>query len=419
LIFVVVALAGELLAFLLYAANEASSHTTPISIVNVLRIGALYFFGFHHVTISFSGDVGSGANLFRGGVSFGVAAALLLVTAGAAYALYRAGRWMAQATGGTPAARALHGAKVAVPYALLSLLLSFVIPFDVPSGQPVRVGVAHGAAFVLPLLLGVVAGGLGGLLSDRAGLEAQGRWGIHGVTALVAGWRMFLYALGFAFASLLVLAAIHPDLTSDVVRGETSESGGHGVTMLNHVLALPNQSIFVLVPAMGGCDGVYGAGGPASVSFDALCYGHFPRPQGTTSIRAGGLPLPGTSGVPRLPFGFGGAPAVYYLFLLVPAVAVLLGGAEAGGRLLGAGRSDAVFSGALAGVVYGVLVGLGAWLAGVGVSVGVGIFGYRLGLHGTLGPRIWTATLLGLGWGVVGGAAGAAIRSRRAAVSRT
>jgi hypothetical protein len=36
-----------------------------------------------------------------------------------------------------------------------------------------------------------------------------------------------------------------------------------------------------------------------------------------------------------------------------------------------------------------------------------------------IGPRIWTATLLGLAWGVVGGAIGAALRSRRTLAART
>src|SRR5207302_9844691 len=150
-------------------------------------------------------------------------------------------------TGGGPVARAVHGAKVGVPYALLSLILSFIVPFRIPSplSQPsVHAGISHGGAFLLPLVLGLVAGGFGGLLSRRTELEERGGWGRQALTAIVAGWRMLLFALLFSFAGLLVLAALHPTLTSSVVRGEIDSNGGYGATMVNHVLVLPNQSMW-------------------------------------------------------------------------------------------------------------------------------------------------------------------------------
>src|SRR5207302_3284230 len=177
--------------------------------------------------------------------------------------------------------------------------------------------------------------------------------GRRAVGAVASGWRMFVYALVFAFVSLLVLAAINPSATSTVVRGETDRNGGYGFTMVNHVLALPNQSMLVLVPAMGGCDGAYGSGGPASVRFDALCYSHFPRGDRTTPI-PGGTPFFGASttqigGTPALPFGFGSAPARSFLFLLVPAAAVLLGGWGAARRRSAATRAEAALAGGPAG----------------------------------------------------------------------
>ena len=54
----------------------------------------------------------------------------------------------------------------------------------------------------------------------------------------------------------------------------------------------------------------------------------------------------------------------------------------------------------------------------IGVEVGGGLFGASFRVHGTLGPRILTGTLLGLAWGVVGcgiGGGVSALRRNRAA----
>src|SRR2546423_10298571 len=140
------------------------------------------------------------------------------------------------------------------------------------------------------------------------------------------------------------MAAIKPNLTSTVVRGETNRNGGYGAALVNHVFALPTQSMWVLVPAMGGCDGVYAAGGPASFKFDFLCYGRFPRTDRTTQLSPSGLLQVGGE-LPTLPFGFGSAPAVYYLFLLVPAAAVLRGGHRAASRAGAGSRVEGVVAG--------------------------------------------------------------------------
>jgi hypothetical protein len=415
--FLLMGLVGQVLAFILYGAQQASDSSTSISIVNVLRLGVAYFFGFHHVGITFSGAIPSGDIESR--FTFRVAFALLLVTGLAVYLLCRAGRRVAESTGGTPWQRAIHGAKVGVPYALLSLILSFVIPFDIPSGTTggtnVHLGVAHLGAFLIPLLIGAAAGAFGGLLSARGEVEERGRYGRHAVAAVVAGARMFLYGLVFSFVGLLVMAALHPDLTSRVVRAETSAQGGYGAGMLNHILVLPNQSMWVLIPAMGGCDGAYGGGGPASVKFDFLCYTHFPNSTGTSSLGGFGTFVSQPSSSPTLPFGFGTAPAAYFLFLLVPAAAVFIGGGGAARRFNAATREQGLLVGALAGVVFAALVTAGAWLAGIGVSAGGGALGFNIGVSGHIGPRIGSALLFGLLWGVVGGAIGGAVAVARQA----
>src|SRR5206468_5919587 len=150
-----------------------------------------------------------------------------------------------------------------------------------------------------------------------------------------------------AFVGLLVLAAAKPDDTRAYVDGVTDGVDG-AFALTQHVLALPNQSMWVLVPAMGGCDGIYGGAGPVSAKIDLLCYRHFPKPEGTTPIRPGGV-FRRELGSFRLPFGFGTAPAPYFLFLLVPAIAVLWGGAVAARR---SGPSDGR-EGAAAGALSG------------------------------------------------------------------
>jgi hypothetical protein len=115
-----------------------------------------------------------------------------------------------------------------------------------------------------------------------------------------------------------------------------------------------------------------------------------------------------------LPFGrstFGTAPAGYFLFLLVPAIASVLGGVRAA---RGApSRAEAVRRGALAGLVFAIGVGVTALAAIVTI-------GYRSSLAGDLtqgwvaiGPDPVAGFALALGWGVAGGVVGAVVSSRR------
>jgi hypothetical protein len=412
--FLAIALVGQILAMIAFAADHAMDQPT-LGFVNALRIGGFYFFGFHHVTISVSGAIPGGTG-FGGDFAVGFSIAILLVTGFAAFLLYGFGRRVANELEGSPWVRALHGAKVGVPYALASLILSFVLSVDFPAGPgstAATVSVAHISAFLFPLILGLVAGGLGGLLSARAGFETE-RWGRRTVVALVSGWRMFVAGLMFAFVSLLIMGGLHPNLTADVVRAELNRNGGYGTAFVNHLLLTPNQSILVLVPAMGGCDGVYGGGGGASVSFNLLCYGHFPSSQGATPLAPGGGSLfPGGGPLPQLPFGFGTAPAIYFLFLLLPLATVLYGGADAARRGRPETQGEAMGLGALAGVVFAVLLTAGTWLGGIGLSAGGGVLGLNLKVSGMLGARVTSALLFGLLWGVVGGALGAAARHAR------
>jgi uncharacterized protein DUF6350/zinc ribbon protein len=403
--FLFVALVGEALAFLVYAAAHVASADTQLGVVDTSRLGGLYFFGFHHVGISISTrGVAPG---FRIHATFGFAVALLLVTGAAAWLLYRYGRRLAVELGGTMSERALHGAKLGVPYAALSLILSFVVPFDEQNGH---VDVAHVSAFVIPLLLGALAGAAGGVSSLRQGLATREPWGRRAVAAVAGGAQAFVASLLLAFIGLLVVAALKPDDTRAYVHGVSHGASG-AAALVHHVLALPNQSIWVVAPAMGGCDGVYGGAGPASLHLDFLCYWHFPRGRGTTDLGPSS-PFVGR-GVGRLPVGFGTAPPGYFAFLLVPLLSTMLGGATAARRAGSPTRTEAMLTGGLAGVVLGGLLGLAAWASTIGISAS-GVFDVvPLGASGTIGPRISTALLLGLAWGIGGGVAGGAIRYAR------
>jgi hypothetical protein len=100
------------------------------------------------------------------------------------------------------------------------------------------------------------------------------------------------------------------------------------------------------------------------------------------------------------------APAGYFLFLSVPAIATVLGGRAAARRAGVAGRSAMRF-GAAGGLVFGALVLAASVLSIVTVSYGSTLVE---GSGGSLwlGPEPVVGALLASVWGVAGGAIGAA-----------
>ena len=142
---------------------------------------------------------------------------------------------------------------------------------------------------------------------------------------------MFGVGLVLAYAGLFVAGAVQPDeavaaLTPSTARYYQAvfDRPGWGAVILAHHLALsPNEAVWALVPSSGACDVV--AGGP---NVDVLCYGRFPH--GLESIVQ---PLSNSVPVPRGPdLDLGRAPAGYFLFLLVPALATAFGGRAAAVR---------------------------------------------------------------------------------------
>jgi hypothetical protein len=249
-------------------------------------------------------------------------------------------------------------------------------------------------AFAFPLAIAAAAGAAGGLwswlrISDRVAAARAG--GILG-----GGWAMFMLALGLSYAGLLVAGIVQPDEPVSLATPTTAryvarvfERPGPGAVVLGHHVALaPNEALWTLVAASGSCDVIRG-----SERADILCYRSFPNPGPAGRI------------------GFGSAPPAYLLFVLAPAAATVLGGRRAAARQ---GRTwwSAVADGMGAGVVYGLLVGVGCLLASVTLS-------YAANAGAAVGGRLWigpdpaAGTVTALTWGVVGGAIGGASRRLR------
>lgn len=208
---------------------------------------------------------------------------------------------------------------------------------------------------------------------------------------------MLVYGLLFGFASLLGMAATHPHLTNAYVRGMFSDGVLRGLLLVYlNALVIPNMAAWVLFPAMGTCVGL--SGGAFSVC--ALSYTHFPS---RTSLSIG----PAGPLVPPFP-----APSpVYFAFVLVPAVAVLLGGMAAAKRSDAATPMEGAGVGALAGVVF-ALFALGTiLLASVALKIRGNVGAVSQLFEVRAGPEIWIGTLLALVWGVAGGAVGGLVRA--------
>ena len=152
--------------------------------------------------------------------------------------------------------------------------------------------------------------------------------------------------------------------------------------------------MWVLVPAMGGCDGLSGGG----VSATFLCYSKVPT---TVSVTPEGL----NSDTPAVQADFAKAPSGSLLFLLVPAVSVVLGGRYAA-RKRARLKWEAIAMGAASGVVFAVLVALGSWLASISAGLSSPTGGISANASVLIGPAVAAAGLLALAWGVVGGALG-------------
>lgn len=375
-----------------------------VSFAGALRLGALYVGPFHHVPVVVRGAVAVDRTKLpgwelpaSGSVTLEVGIALLGVTLLAAWMLFRAGRAVA-GTDDRAVVRTLFGARVAIGYAVPMLVVGLVT-FQEPlalgpsvSGQ-LRISLGTWEAFVFPFAIAAAAGAAGGLWSWAV---SDGRRSLQG--ALAGGWSMLLLGSGLALAGLFVAGVVQPDepvasatpTTARYFRGAFAAGPGPGALVLAHHLAItPNEAMWTLVPAAGGCDVAR-----SEQQVDLVCYGRFPRT----------FDLPAL--VTRPNAHRRTAPAGYLLFLAVPALAAIGGGRRAA-RTSGARGIGTAAVGAGAGAVFAVLVGAGSVMSAVTISYRSSEGIARGGGSLWLGPDPVWATVLALVWGVVGGALGA------------
>ncbi len=422
LAFAVVGLVAEGAALAVWAVGR-----TGLSLLTVLRVGGLYLEAFHRVPLRLSGVGLDVTELTAGQAALGavrveLAAAPLAATALALWLLWRGGRAVARSVGASSGlAGALHGLKVAPAYAIGTLAVALLcrLRAPVPSWSIVRGTLELSAsppwALVLPLGLAAGAGAAGGwwAATSEPGWTPRIRFAR---AAVAAGAWMLALGLLLSYGGLLVLGVIRPDGPEALLTPSTGRYGravlarpGRGVVVLVHHLAVaPNEAVWTLVPAMGGC---LGACPDRGAPYRFLCYRRFPR---DVSVPAQ-LSAPPNTAASRVETRFGTAPMPYLLFLLVPALSTLLGGRFA---VRGNGGTDPARRraalGAAAGVVFAFLVLAVAWFASVSASGSVRL-GEVLDVHGgvRVGPGLVGAGVLALAWGVLGGTAGALASGRR------
>jgi hypothetical protein len=430
LAFVIVFVAAEAIAFL-FPTGEAAN----LSALDTARIGGFLFAAFHHVGIGVDpppislGALGEGIPGGPGENPFGpfgsidvegsLALAMLLGTALAVWLLMRAGRQSAVVGGGSIAARLGAGALAAVPYAALSLASALLsgFNFEVPpeaapvfeAGTRISLGPSAAAAALWPLLLGGIAGALGGLSTARAQLLEQTR-GPEALAVLGGARRMLVVAAAVGGLTLLVLSAANPSVFVEYFKG-VGEAGVRGGFLLLLFTALLVPNFMVLLVFLGMGSGLVAGDYIGTSAARILALHAFPKGVGGLE----GLDAPAGAGLPlgpgALPFETGLAPPEWWVAILIPLAAVLWGGAWAARRLAATGVRAAAL-GALAGAVFAVaLVGL-AVLAGIGFRVELS-FGLQQTSLARLGPSLLGGTGLALLWGAGGGALGGLLGARR------
>lgn len=376
-----------------------------VSLGGALRVGALYLGPFHHVALVLEGDLAvdasrlPGANLPGGGsatIELGVA--LLAVTGLAVWLLFRAGRL--SAFGDRAGVRALTGSRVALGYAPPVLLVALLVRFEEPvvlgsfvTGG-VRISLSAWQAFVFPLAIAALAGASGGVCSGGVWSWACSPLDPSAArprAVLGGGWRMFLLALALSYIGLFVAGIAQPGEAVALATPSTAryvhtvfERPGPGSALLAHHLALsPNEAIWAFVPAAGACDVIRG-----SERSDVLCYGQFPSFVSGGEVR------------------FGHAPPGYLAFLLVPAIATIVGGRWAGSASGRSGSAPPAAVGAAAGVVFAVVMLCAIVASSITLTYGADTDAARRGGHLWIGPDPVTGTVVALAWGVIGGAIG-------------
>jgi hypothetical protein len=407
---VVVALAGQAIALVVYVARGATGAFGPYA-----RLGAVYVELFHHV------DVGARVLPVGGAreASAHLGVGLLGVGALAVVPLGLLGRRLASRT--TDAVLVLGVVASSVAYAIVPLVLAFVargklaLPATVPAARSVDITVSAVEAFVVPAAVAAAAIAVGALvgLGRREGRPA----GDAAVADVVAGGvRSFALGVLLSLAGVLVFASAQPSFARAYGSVVTSVGSFQGRLAIGGHLAflVPNQAVWVLVPAMGAADEALLEVRPAGSVAPST---RRQTPFLSYRVAPSGPPV-GRDGI-RSP-GLGRAPAALLAFLVVPLAATLAGGARAA-RSGSTARVRAAL-GAASGLVFAALVAVAIALSRVDVRV-AGPFLATSTVQISMGPALASGAAVAAGWGLIGGAAGGALsasgRRRETTLSRS
>ena len=416
LIFVVLAVIAEIVVFLLYITAEEPRPSATV----FAKAGGGIFYSFNHAGMVFEvpratippglipGTAGQQVPASLS-VRFTAVLPILLGTVLLVWLLIRAGRDLGREAG--PAAplwvRAVNGAKVAIPYAILCFGVAWLVRFSIPTPQgQVTIHPSYLAALLWPLALGLLFGALGGLRSAGDEQWAASAWWQRARGALAgAGWMITL-GLAFSFAGLLVLAVVKPSATVDYFQGIFEGGALSGVAgIVATLMVVPNMAAFILFPAMiPTCLTASAQVVGPSFSFCVLSWTQFPR-----EVEGAGAQAIPTGALPNPPFG-------YYLFVLAPLLAVILGGMLAARRGRAQTRQEAIGLGAGAGFLFGLVallvIILSAFTAAGTVTAAQAAQTQSFGASLRFGPDLFPGFLIAMAWGVIGGAIGGLIEGR-------
>jgi hypothetical protein len=404
---------GEAVSFLVLVGGGVPG----LGVANAIRGGVVLFLSFHHVGMQVATGslhlphhaeialgIPSGAPI-DATVAFALLGGMALVL----WLLVRAGGRVGEVTGGRPRNRGLSGARVAVPYALVTFVLGWVVNSAVrfPETSPIAVHPSHAASLLWPLGLAVAAGFAGGVRSGPEGAWGSDWWEyeewrrrLRG--ALAGAFRILLVGMALAVVGFLVVAAVRPGYTAQYVAAGFSGGpvAGLGVVVLA-VLAIPNLALWVLAPAFGGCVEVSSGFAFTTGPYCFMSYTH-----------AAVHPLAGRDvfwGFPKL----GPPPGALWAFLVVPAVAVVLGLLHAMRVADVRSRRDGLAVGALTGVVFIGVFLVALLLSTVTIRLKGSLSDVNTGYY-RYGPQPFDAFELGIVWAVIGGMVVGWLSGRRA-----
>lgn len=302
---------------------------------------------------------------------------------------FRAGRAQARGLERRPVAAALAGSVVGLGFGIPAFVAALAVTLSFPRFGIDQLQPVLWQALLFPIVVAGAAGAIGGLGVARERL-AVGR-GARVLAAVGGGAAAFWWGTVLSFVGVLVTAALSPGPVGSYARFVDRAGAAGAPTVIEHALLVPNQSVLVLATSMGATT--------------TLRVG----PNGAVDLTRRGIDANGSAGeflaaivgsadleLARFPWWFTG-------FVLVPLAATVIGGRRA--SVDAPSIRERIVRGAWSGIVFACLCMIAVWAASITLPTwGVGRFGSI-----TIGAPPLTTGSLGLAWGVLGGAVGAAV----------